>query len=480
MTRAAPPPRVLVIDDDAALAELLVMRLEASGYEVLVAHSAEAGLALIGGAPIDALILDLRLGASNGMDLLPRVRERAPQLPVIILTAHGSIELAVEAMRRGAYGFLTKPFLHHELLQKVAHAVESAGLRRALAGLRRIVGEESDDAGLVGTSEALQRTRLLIERVGATDATALILGESGTGKELVARALHRLSPRRDRAFIAVNCAALPPDLLESTLFGHVRGAFTGATQDRQGLFGAAHQGALFLDEVGEAPPAVQSRLLRVLQERRYTRVGSNREEAVDVRIIAATNRDLRAEVAERRFREDLFFRLHVVPIHVPPLRERGDDVMLLAGVFLERVAARHGLPVPTLSSEALVALRAHPFPGNVRELANVIEAAVLLATDGVVRPEHLPLHAPEGEGAPARDDLIAAAVSAAGLRDPARPLPSLREARAAFESAYLMAVLERAGGSITQAARQAGRNRTDFYDLLRRHGLSLADFKRGE
>ncbi len=476
MNRRKIVPRVLLVDDDRELVELLAMRLEANGYEVLSAHSAATGLARIGRDPVDAMLLDLRLGDGDGLDLLPRVLERAPQLPVIILTAHGSIETAVEAMRRGAYGFLTKPFHDHELLQKLAHAVESATLRRQVAGLRRIVGQ-GDDGAIIGTSSAITRVRALVERLGPTDATVLVLGESGTGKELVARALHRASSRSERPFVAINCGALPPELLESTLFGHTKGSFTGAVSDRDGLFAAAHRGTLFLDEIGEASAMVQTRLLRVLQERRYTRVGSHKEEETDVRIIAATNRDLRAEIAEKRFREDLFFRLHVVPIQVPPLRDRGEDVVLLAGTFLEGAAARHGLPAPAMSESTLAALREHPWPGNVRELSNVMEAAVLLAAEGVVLPEHLPLHGADAGGA-ARDATLSAAVAAAGLRDPAKALPTLREARDAFERAYLEAVLERAGGNVTQAAKMAGRNRTDFYDLLGRHGVSPTDFKR--
>jgi two-component system response regulator GlrR len=478
MSHARQAPRILIVDDDRALVELVAMRLEANGYEVLQEHGAAAGLARVGRDRVDVVLLDLRLGDGDGMEVLTRMLQRSPQLPVIILTAHGSIETAVEAMRRGAYGFLTKPFHNHELLQKVAHGVESSNLRRQVAGLRRIVGGD-DDGGIVGSSEAIERVRALIERLGPTDATVLVLGESGTGKELVARALHATSPRSERPFVAVNCAALPPDLLESTLFGHVRGAFTGATADREGLFGAAHRGTLFLDEIGEASPMVQARLLRVLQERSYTRVGSNKEEKADVRVITATNRDLRAEVAEKRFREDLFFRLHVVPIHVPPLRARGDDVAVLAGLFLDRIAARHGVPAPVLSPESLAALRDHPWPGNVRELANVIEAAVLLASDGVVRPDHLTLQSPaETDVAAARDSAVTAAVATAGLRDPTLPLPPLREAREAFERAYLEAVLERAQGNVTQAAKMAGRNRTDFYDLIGRHHLSPTDFKK--
>jgi len=469
------------VDDDVDMAELLAMRLVSKGYTVTQEHSVKGALQRVGREPMDVMLLDLRLADGDGMQVLQHTRDRAPHVPVIMITAHGTIDAAVEATKAGAYGFVTKPFHDHDLLQRVAHAVESSTLRREVAGLRRMVGADSADAPqLVGISDAMVRVRALVSRLGPTDATVLIMGESGTGKEMVARSLHAHSARASGPFVAVNCAALPPDLLESTLFGHVKGAFTGALSDREGLFGAAHTGTLLLDEVGEASPAVQAKLLRVLQERSYVRVGSTREQRTDARILAATNRDLKAEVAEKRFREDLFFRLHVVPIHMAPLRERPEDIPLLAELFLERAAARHRVPVRGLSPEGMAALCEHPFPGNVRELANAVEAAVLLSGDGPVRPEHLPVSSAQEPGVmSARDAAVAAAVSAAGLKDPSRPLPTLRDARDAFERAYLEAVLHRTGGNVTQAARAAGRNRTDLYDLLRRHNLSATDFKPG-
>ncbi|MFN7134522.1 MAG: sigma-54 interaction domain-containing protein, partial [Myxococcales bacterium] len=294
-------------------------------------------------------------------------------------------------------------------------------------------------------------------------------------KELAARSLHALSPRARGPFVAVNCGALPPELLESELFGHVKGAFTGATQAREGLFGAARGGTLFLDEIGEAPPSVQVKLLRVLQERRYTRVGSIVEEEADVRVLAATNRDLREEVEEKRFREDLYYRLAVVPVVMPPLRERPEDIPALAQLFLDRSAANAGVKPPRLSAEALQVLQAYAWPGNVRELMNAMEAAVLLAPDDELRPEHFaravqPRPAPSAPGAtPA-----VAALPPVGV-----PLPTLREARDAFERQYLVEALGRTGGNVSAAARIAGRNRTDFYELLRRHGLSPAGFKDG-
>jgi two-component system response regulator GlrR len=386
-------------------------------------------------------------------------------------------------MKKGAYGFVTKPFHDHDLLQKLKQTVDSHRMHRELTALRRVVGAAGDErAQLVGVSPAIERVREMIALVAPSDSTVLVLGESGTGKELVARCIRALSLRSHGPFVAVNCAGLSTELLESTLFGHKRGSFTGAVSDREGLFGAAKKGTLFLDEIGETPLEVQAKLLRVLQEHRYTAVGSTVEQEADVRIVAATNRDLRHEIAEKRFREDLFYRLHVVPIAMPPLRERADDIPLLAEIFLERAAARVNRPCPRIGDQALAALRAHPWPGNVRELENVMEAAVLLCRTGELDVDHLP-----GVGTGA---LAGSAASPAGLAAPnelvrnteslfanyanpnSPPPPPLREARDAFERAYLEAVLARSNGNVTTAAKVAERNRTDFYDLMRRHGLS--------
>ncbi|MBL8683348.1 MAG: sigma-54-dependent Fis family transcriptional regulator [Myxococcales bacterium] len=466
---------------------LLAMRLEANGYRTEQAVNGAQARARVARGALDAVVLDLRLPDANGLELLSEFRQRAPDLPVIMLTAHGTIDSAVEAMRRGAFGFLTKPFNHHELLQRVRHAIENASLRREVADFRRIVGEEIDGS-ILGTSRAIATVRELIARVAPTDVTVLVTGESGTGKELAARSIHQLSARAKMPFVAVNCGAIPSELLESELFGHVRGAFTGASRDRDGLFAAARGGTLFLDEVGDAPLHVQVKLLRVLQERRYTPVGSTTEREADVRVLAATHRDLRADVVRGRFREDLFFRLHVVPLEMPPLRERREDIVLLAEVFLERASARHKLPVPALSSDALDWLLQWSWPGNVRELANLMEAATVLASGADLRSESLMRLAGAAASKPAPSATTSAPIdereppSIDGdsdasvdpvrvLTDQARPLPSLKDARDAFERAYLVEVLRRANGNVTAAARVAGRNRTDFYDLLRRHGV---------
>jgi len=480
----ATEPHVLIVDDDVELCELLSIRIAARGFRVSAEHGVRTALDRLGREHVDAVLLDLRLADGDGFDVLDAVAKRSPELPVTVLTAHGTIETAVEAMRRGAFGFITKPFHDHDLMQKLSHAVERHRLRREVAGLRRMVGGAADEHHLVGVSAAVERIRETVARVAPSDATVLLLGESGTGKELVARSIHALSPRARRPFVAVNCAALSPDLLESTLFGHVRGAFTGAIADREGVFGAASHGTLFLDEIGEMPPSVQARLLRVLQDRRYSKVGSTVELEADVRIITATNRDLRQEVTEKRFRDDLFYRLHVVPIAMPALRDRRDDVMLLAKLFLERAAARHGLTAPRFAPRALTALVEHSWPGNVRELANVMEAAVLLAREGTIELEHLPgiglVETPAAAAGAAGIAAAAARVLDAYRSGDSAAIPPMRDAREAFERAYLDLVLGKTNGNVAQAARIAGRNRTDFYDLMRRHGILPSSAKKAE
>jgi two-component system response regulator GlrR len=480
-------PHVMVVDDEQELCELLAIRLEHHGYEVSTATSGQEALSLLGKRPVDAMIVDLRLGDCSGLDLLTEIQQRAAYVPVVMLTAHGTIEAAVEAMRRGAYGFLTKPFHDHDLLQKLSHAVESGALKREVAGLRKAVSGDEGEHRLLGTSEAITRVRELIARVAPSEATVLVQGESGTGKELAARSLHALSNRKAGPFVAVNCGALPAELLESELFGHVRGSFTGAVRDKAGLFAAARGGTLFLDEIGESSLAVQVKLLRVLQERRFARVGSTQEEDADVRVIAATNKDLRTLVGEGRFREDLFYRLHVVPLRMPSLRERVTDVPFLATVFLERSAARYGMPIPRISREAMDSLLAHAWPGNVRELSNVMEAALLMSRSNEIRANDLSVpqapsgadkqQPPQARGSGPAHGLggeLGAMINALGST---APLPPLREARDAFEKAYIVEVLTRSGGNVAAAARLAGRNRTDFYELLRRHGLTPAQFK---
>jgi two-component system response regulator GlrR len=479
--RSADParPHVVVIDDEEDLLELITLRLEHNGYRVSTEKSIRGALEILERELCDAMLLDLRLGDENGMDLLLEVQTRVLDLPVVMLTAHGTIETAVQAMKAGAYGFLTKPFDDHELLEKLAHAVEHGRLRREVAGLRRVFGDGSSER-LLGTSDAIASVRDVIARVAPTEATVLILGESGTGKEVAARSLHAQSGRTG-AFVAVNCGALPAELLESELFGQRRSG-----SSKEGLFAVAAQGTLLLDDIGDAPMSVQMKLLRVLQERSYVPVGSNDAHHADTRVIAATHRDLRADVAAGKFREDLFYRLHVVPVTMPPLRERTQDIPLLAELFLTRAAAQHKLKAPHLSHEALRVLTAHAWPGNVRELANVVEGAALLSDDGVLRPQHvlavLPRRGDEKLDLKAAVKLPDSAppadyVQSAGQMLTGSQMPPMREAREAFDRAYLEELLKRSGGNVSAAARTAGRNRTDFYELLHRYALNPADFR---
>lgn len=476
MSQAHLPPHVLIIDDEVDMCELLTMRLEHHGYRVSNAQTIRDGLRILEGEVVDAIVSDLRLEQGSGLEVLTEVQARSLDIPVVILTAHGTIETAVEAMSRGAYGFLAKPFHDHELLQKLAHAVERVRLRREVAGLRTLFGNPEDDR-LLGTSARIAEVRELLGRVAKTDATVLITGASGTGKELAARTLHRQSGRAGKPFIALNCGALPLELLESELFGHMKGAFTGATKDKEGVFAAAGKGTLFLDEIGEAPLPVQVRLLRVLQERRFTPVGSTQEREAECRIVAATNRDLRAEVVARRFREDLFYRLHVVPIAMPPLADRKEDIPLLAKVFLNRTAARHGVAPPRISAEAAQALLAHSWPGNVRELANVLEAAILLSRGDTLRVEDVQLPASAGPPAQAADDVDDADDVGPGAPVQGEPMPTLKDARDVFERDYLDRVLRLTRGNVSAAARIAGRNRTDLHELLKRHALVPASYR---
>jgi len=496
MNEAQARPHVVVVDDEEDLCELIALRLEHHGYRVSTTHSGSAALELLDLEPADAVLLDLRLEEESGLEVLVEAQKRSLDVPILMLTAHGTIELALEATRVGAYGFLTKPFEDNELLAQVARAVEDVRERRARAA-RRNVGPSRSPERLIGASAALSAVREVITRAAPSEASILITGESGTGKEVAARTIHGASGRRGR-FVAINCGALPADLLESELFGYRRGAFTGALRDKDGLFAAANGGTLFLDEVGDAPASVQVKLLRVLEERCYTPLGSTEPSHVDVRLVAATNRDLRADMASGRFREDLFYRLHVLPIRMPALRDRPEDVPLLAQLFLSRAVLQHRLGLMQLAPETQRLLRAHDWPGNVRELANVIEAAALLCTGPALLPAHvsavLPVRNVGGPGAlldrepclssaepgTPRDGLallheLSEPLAALGTADGS--VPPMREARVAFDRAYLTYILRRSAGNVSAAARMAGRNRTDFYDLLRRYELDPLGFR---
>ncbi len=430
--------RILIVDDDAGLRESLELVLSAEGYEVQAAQDAESALRIVDEAPVEVVLCDLRMPGMDGLELLPQLVRRLPNATVLMMSAYGSADLAIEAMQRGAYDYLAKPFQPSELLLVLRKARERERLRRANDLLQRDVDRALGERPIVAASPAMIEVLELVERAAEFKATVLLTGESGTGKEVLARAIHAQSPRRDEAFVAVNCGAIPETLLESELFGHAKGAFTGANRARRGLFEAAHGGTLFLDEIGELAAPLQVKLLRVLQEEEVRPVGEAKPRRVDVRVLAATSRDLEAEVAAGRFREDLFYRLNVVHVKVPPLRERREDIPLLVDHFLARAQQSLGKAVRTVSDEALDKLTAYAWPGNVRELENVLERAVILCGSDRVGPQDLPESVTAGP----------APSPSAGAGD-----FNLRRARRAFEAEFIRKALRATQGNRTHAAR---------------------------
>jgi len=447
---AGPRSKVLLVDDDPAILEVLTMRLASEGYGVATANSGEEALQIVAADPPDAVVSDLRMAKVSGIDLLEAVHKRWPAVPVIILTAHGDIASAVQAIRSGAFDFLAKPYDGMKLVQRV---------RAALRGHSAATPAErmAEEAPFVAASPAMCEVWKRVRKLARVDSTVLITGATGTGKEVVARALHDYSGRRLGPFRAINCGAIPANLLESELFGHERGAFTGAHTANLGLFRASHGGTLLLDEIGDAPLETQVKLLRVLQEREVMPVGGVEPVAVDVRVIAATHQDLRRKVADGTFREDLYYRIDVLPLHLAPLRDRQQDIAPLVRHFLTEFGDGHPL---TISDAALQRLEQYPWPGNVRELRNRIEVAVALADTECLEADAFTLEPPPaGDHTPADTALL-----------------SMHDARSRFDRNYLIRVLRAAGGNVSQAASMAGKHRTDFYALMKRHGLKRSDF----
>ena len=429
--------RILLIDDDDALRESLELVLAAEGYEVVGAEDAGAALTQVEACSYDVILCDLRMPGVDGMDLLPRLRQHLPQAPVIMMSAYGTEELALEAMNRGAADYLPKPFQPSEAIFALRKAQERERLHRANQLLQRDVRRAVGERPIVATSEAMIELLEMTERAAAFKSTVLVTGESGTGKEVLARSIHAQSPRRNDAFVAVNCGAIPETLLESELFGHAKGAFTGADRARRGLFREAHGGTLFLDEIGELPTSLQVKLLRVLQEEEVRPIGETKTRAVDVRLMAATARDLALEVREGRFREDLFYRLDVVRLELPPLRERPKDVPLLLDHFLARCRVSLGKAVQSVTDEALEHMLAYPWPGNVRELENVVERAVILADGDTIGLADLP----ENLASPAE-------LNGAGKLE-----LNLKRARRMAEIEVIRRALRKTDGNRTHAAR---------------------------
>lgn len=439
------PAHLLLVDDDPGLLKLLGMRLVSEGYSVVTAESGLEGLKILAREKIDLVISDLRMDEMDGLQLFAEIQKQQPGMPVIILTAHGSIPDAVAATQQGVFSFLTKPVDKDALYKAIDSALEHAA-------------PSSDEAWrepIVTRSPVMLRLLEQARMVAQSDVSVLINGQSGTGKEILAKAIHNASPRSKNAFIAINCGALPEQLLESELFGHARGAFTGAVSSREGLFQAAEGGTLFLDEIGDMPAPLQVKLLRVLQERKVRPLGSNRDIDINVRIISATHRDLPKVMARNEFREDLYYRLNVVNLKIPALAERAEDIPLLANHLLRQSADRHKPFVRAFSTDAMKRLMAASWPGNVRQLVNVIEQCVALTSSPVIS-DALVEQALEGENT---------------------ALPTFAEARNQFELNYLRKLLQITKGNVTHAARMAGRNRTEFYKLLSRHELEANDFK---
>ncbi|HDR2525093.1 two-component system response regulator GlrR [Enterobacter ludwigii] len=439
------PAHLLLVDDDPGLLKLLGMRLVSEGYSVVTAESGQEGLKVLSREKVDLVISDLRMDEMDGLQLFAEIQKQQPGMPVIILTAHGSIPDAVAATQQGVFSFLTKPVDKDALYKAIDSALEHAAPSN----------DEAWRESIVTRSPSMLRLLEQARMVAQSDVSVLINGQSGTGKEILAQAIHNASPRSKNAFIAINCGALPEQLLESELFGHARGAFTGAVSSREGLFQAAEGGTLFLDEIGDMPAPLQVKLLRVLQERKVRPLGSNRDIDINVRIISATHRDLPKVMARNEFREDLYYRLNVVNLKIPALAERAEDIPLLANHLLRQAADRHKPFVRAFSTDAMKRLMAASWPGNVRQLVNVIEQCVALTSSPVIS-DALVEQALEGENT---------------------ALPTFAEARNQFELNYLRKLLQITKGNVTHAARMAGRNRTEFYKLLSRHELEANDFK---
>ncbi len=451
------PPSVLIIDDESGILDTLRILLKKEGFEVVVAQGGKAGLDAIRSAGADIVLTDVRMPQVTGLDILQAVKEHDPMTPVILMTAQASLQSAIQAVNAGAFYYLQKPFANDELIAILRRACEfrqirvenkqlKQEIRRSGGGARPVVSRP------VGKSRRFLDVLRLAEVVAPTDSTVLIGGESGTGKEVLARYIHEASRRIDGPFLSINCGALPETLLESELFGHVKGSFTGAVRDKQGLFSAARGGTFFMDEVGEMPPSLQVKLLRVLQQREVIPVGATESIPVDVRIIAATNRDLEEEMRRGNFRSDLFYRLNVIAMELPPLRERRDDLILLMDHFLQELAAERSIEPKALVSEAMDAVMVYEWPGNVRELQNALEHATVFAKGGLIEAQHLPERITRRK----KEPLVA---------DRAQPNPQLD----LIERAYIMFVLQAEGGNKTRAAEVLGIDPSTLYRKLSRY-----------
>ncbi|MEN8781548.1 MAG: sigma-54 dependent transcriptional regulator [Desulfobacterales bacterium] len=446
---------ILVVDDDRNILNVIQMRLESESYRVLKALNSNQALTFLGDNDIDLALVDLRLKDEDGITLMEDIHRANPDLPIIILTAHGSINSAVEAMKRGAANYLTKPFNYQELLLQIQNCLEKSELSKEVNTLRNICAVQFGFKNIIGRSEGMKRVLEQVAQAAETDSNVHIEGESGTGKELIAKSLHLSGPRKKGPFVAINCAAIPETLLESELFGYKKGAFSGAVSDKKGLFVQAHNGSFFLDEISEMPLSMQSKLLRVLEEREFFPVGGQQTIRVDTRIITASNKNLEQEVENKNFREDLYYRIHVIRIQLPPLRDRRDDIPLLAKHFLKKYATEMKKEITGFSSAALQKLLRYHWPGNVRELENTIESAVAMGAGNEIGAE---LILPKCE---ADNECI-------------KPL---KEAKDDFMKNYLLQLVEFTQGNVSQAAKLAGKYRADLYELMKRYKLDPSNFR---
>ena len=445
--------KILVLDDDQNLLKVIKMRLESNDYSVSTAYDADTAVKIAKNNIFDLALVDFKLAEKNGIELMEELHQIDPEMPIIILTAYGTIQTAVEAMKKGAYNYLTKPFDDQELLLQIKNGLEKGSLSREVRELRDMQKEKHGFENIVGKSEKMRKILEQITQAAKNDSNVYVYGESGTGKELIAKNLHIMSSRKDCPFLAINCAAIPETLLESELFGYEKGAFTGATRSKKGIFALAHKGTLFLDEISEMSPAMQAKLLRILETKEFFPLGSEKSIKIDTRIIVASNKHLEEEVEKGNFREDLFYRIHVIPIKLPPLRERKEDILLLAKFFLQKYTKKMQKNIKNFSVPVSQKLILYHWPGNVRELENTIERAVAMSIRDEITEDMIP--------------------PSQGIEE--KSLQPLKNAKADFEKDYLIQLIELTQGNVTQAAKLAGKYRADLYELFRKYNLKPTD-----
>jgi two-component system response regulator GlrR len=448
--------KILVVDDDKNILKVIKMRLEAEGFHVDAVEHVEKAVKMATQQVFDLALVDLKLVGKNGIEVMEDLHQINPEMPIIILTAYGTIKSAVEAMRKGAYSYLTKPFDYHELLLQINNSLEKSKLSKEVKRLRDLVKERYGFENVIGKSAKMKGVLEQVAQAAQTDSSIYIEGESGTGKELIARTLHVAGSRKDRPFVAINCAAIPETLLESELFGYEKGAFTGASTSKKGLFAQANGGSFFLDEISEMPISMQAKLLRVLQEQEYYPLGGRKTVKVDVRLITTSNRDLREAVNKGNFREDLFYRINVIVIKLPPLKERTEDIPLLAKFFLKKYAEKTQKSMSGFSPAAMQKLVLYHWPGNVRELENAVEGAVVMATQ----------------------DMITEDIILQTQKLEVENLKPFKKAKEDFEKNYLVQLIGLSQGNMSKAAELSGKYRADLYDLLKKHDMKPADFRK--